>query len=419
MSSPVRESGQAVVDRSREIELFQLAARTALGVPSERRLDDLLARTIDWDYVLSTGGLHGILPLLQVHLGMRETTVPSPVRLALRERCERVARSNLYLSSRLIEIVEALTGAGVPALTLKGPAVAVALYDSLFLREFGDLDILVKSADVPRATQAVESLGFVPWRTVEGAQEEVLQHVEYSRTFTRPADDLDLDLHWDLARSFFRGRIEAESLWADTSSFDLSGTAIQKLPPDLFLLALCVHGAKHGPFPWPRMKWICDVAEFIRRSEGFDWGATFERARGLGCRRSLLLGLAVARPLTEDGLPSAVEEQLAGEPQVEDLARRVWRWLASDRTVSLSFSERAAIDMALIDDGGGKLSYAVRRILTPTKKDWGTRSLPRHFSLVYIPLRFVRLAGQYLPRPWRLRRLLSRERPDSEDHIDP
>jgi hypothetical protein len=405
MSVQPADSGSAVIDRSREVELFQLAARTHLSESAERVLEDLLTGAIDWDYVLTAGGLHGILPLLKLHLDQREA-VPAPVRNALRERCERVVRSNLYLSSQLVEIAGALDRAGVPSLALKGPAVAVTLYDSLFLREFGDLDLLVKSEDVGRATRVVESLGFAPWMTVSGAQEEVLQRAEYSRPFTRSADDLDLDLHWDLARNFFRGRVEAASLWADTTSFTLHGREVMCLPADLQLLALCVHGAKHGPFPWPRLKWICDVAEFVRRSEAFDWDALVARARTLGCRRTLLFGLAVSRPLLDGVLPPPVERELTNEPQVERLASRVWVWLASDTPVSPGFSERASIDLALIDGGAGKWSYGVRRLLTPTKKDWGGRSLPRHLALLYVPLRFARLAGQYLPMPWKLRRLM-------------
>ena len=107
MSAQPADGGSAVIDRSREVELFQLAARTSLGEAAERRLGDLLTGTVDWDYVMETGGLHGILPLLQLHLDRRET-VPAPVRQALRERCERVVRSNLYLSSQLVEIADAL-----------------------------------------------------------------------------------------------------------------------------------------------------------------------------------------------------------------------------------------------------------------------------------------------------------------------
>lgn len=390
-----------------EVQLFQLAARRSLDDAAARRLDDLLTRQLDWKRVLSAGGAHGILPLMSLHLAEREA-VPESARHALRERCERVARSNLYLCSQLRDIVTALEAEGIPALVLKGPAVAATLYDNLLLREYGDLDLLVSRSDAGRAVEALVSMGFRPWKETAGGQSVLLPHVDYSRSFTRPGDDLDLDLHWDLARSFFRGRVEADALWEDTRSFDLHGKRLRCLSDELLLPALCVHGAKHGPFPWPRMKWVCDVAEFVRGAHEFDWEKLLIRAAALGSRRTTLFGLAVSRPLVEGELPAPVEAQLAHESQIDAVAGRVWEWLASETQVSLSFLERAAIDLTVIDSGPGRLSYALRRILTPTRKDWTARRLPRRLAFLYVPLRLARLIRTYAPAPWRVRRLTRR-----------
>ncbi len=404
-------SGRSL-DRQREVELFRVSARSTLSPTGGSHLDELLAEEIDWPYVLSVGGLHGILPLMNLHLGGREI-VPSAVRRDLQERSERVARSNLYLSAQLTLIAGALDRAGCPAVVLKGPAVGATLYPNLSLREFGDLDLLVRRTDLAGAIEVVRSLGFVPWRNAAGAQEEAMHQIEYSRTFTRPGDDLDLDMHWDVARSFFTGRVEAEALWTEATEFTLHGRKLRGLSPTALLLALCVHGAKHGPFPWPRMKWICDVAEFVRGAGDFDWNAAVRRSEELGCRRTMLLGLALSRPLLDHPLPEVIESELALESRVEELAGRIWAWLSQDTPVSLSFRERVAIDMTLIDGGAARLSYAVRRVTTPTSRDWGTRRLPRHFAFLYTPLRLARLCGGYLRHPGRFRLLLRRNVPPS------
>lgn len=401
------------LDRQREVELFRVSARSTLGPTAGRRLDELLAEEIDWRYVLSVGGLHGILPLMNLHLGGRET-VPPAVRRELQERSERVARSNLYLSAQLILIADALERAGCSAVVLKGPAVAVTLYPNLSLREFGDLDLLVRRTDLAGAMEVVRSLGFVPWRSAAGAQEEAMHQIEYSRTFTRPSDDLDLDMHWDVARSFFTGRVEAEALWTETTGFTLHGRELRGLSPTAMLLALCVHGAKHGPFPWPRMKWICDIAEFVRSAGDFDWDAAVRRSEELGCRRTMLLGLALSRPLLDHPLPQAIGEELGLESPVEDLADRIWAWLSLDAPASLSFKERVAIDMTVIDSGTARLSYAVRRLFTPTQKDWGSTRLPGRFGFLYMPIRIARLSGQYVRHPGRLRLLLRRSASSSD-----
>ena len=49
MSSPTMNRSAKVMDRSREVELFQTAGRTRLSETAERQLGDLLTGTIDWD----------------------------------------------------------------------------------------------------------------------------------------------------------------------------------------------------------------------------------------------------------------------------------------------------------------------------------------------------------------------------------
>jgi hypothetical protein len=110
---------------------------------------------------------------------------------------------------------------------------------------------------------------------------------------------------------------------------------------------------------------------------------------------------------------------LEAEPQIEDLAARVWGWIAAEGPVSLSFSEHVTVDTTLIDSPGGRLSYALRRVFTPTGRDRGLPRLPRHFGFLYVPLRLIRLGGQYLPRPWRLRRLLRRDESRSGSAPEP
>jgi hypothetical protein len=388
-----------------ERTLFQLAARTALGPEAGRRLAELLgAGELDWALVLREGGRSGILPLLALHLRDRPE-VPEEVRTELSARRERIARSNLYLTAQLLEVAEALERRGVPVIALKGPAVAATLYSDLSLREFGDLDLLVRRADVATAFETVRELGFEPWKHVSDGQRAALERVEYSRAFTRPSDDLDLDLHWDVTRSFFAGRVQAEELWDATSRAGLLGRSVRSLPLPYLLVALCVHGAKHGPFPWPRVKWICDVAELIRGRPDFDWQHALELARALRCERMVLLGLALASPLVDDELPPPAVERLEASPPVRRLAARIWDWLVAPADVHLSLAERAAVDLTVVDRRRDRAAYAWRRLWTPTHRDWETARLPRGLAFLYLPLRILRLTGRYALAPARLRRL--------------
>src|SRR5688572_28883539 len=70
--------------------------------------------------------------------------------------------TSLTMDGATVEAVEALEGAGVRALLLKGPALASLLYDAGEERIWDDADLLVAPADRDRALGVLASLGFRP-----------------------------------------------------------------------------------------------------------------------------------------------------------------------------------------------------------------------------------------------------------------
>jgi hypothetical protein len=69
----------------------------------------------------------------------------------LRARFEEIARKNLRFTAELIRILNCLESHGIAAIPFKGPTLAESVYGNLALREFSDLDILVRQSDFPRA----------------------------------------------------------------------------------------------------------------------------------------------------------------------------------------------------------------------------------------------------------------------------
>ncbi len=403
--------GTATALSRTELRLITASARSTLTPAEEEYLAGIVQHEIDWVAVMKAGLRHGVLPLMYTHLRQR-AEVPEETRSALRERWEYTARCNLYLSTQLFDTVDALAGGGIPTIALKGPALAVALYSSLSLREFGDLDLLVRREDVPQAVKILRDRGFEPWKEPLGAQDGVVRRFEYSRSFTRRSDDIDLDLHWEIAKGFFKSRFNSDVLWKSGEVISIHGREIRGLPPFYMLLLLAVHGAKHGPFPWPRIKWICDMAEFTRAYPDFDWPHALRVSEEFRCRRMLLLGLALAAELM-DGLPPPVQREVEAAPRVRSLANRIWQWMLSDEEVILSFADRTAVDLSLRDRYSDRVVYLARRVFQPAPRDWGTLELPRRLAFLYFPIRIGRLVAAYVSNPRRLSRLLRSNRDDA------
>ena len=277
--------------------------RTHAEVPAN------LPQALDWTALLKTASRHGLTAQLDRYL-QNHPELDAPA--AVLSRLKLQSRINLARNQQLVEELAALLtlfGAhDIPAMPYKGPALAVTVYGDLTLRACGDLDILLRPADVLRAKALLLGQGFQPVQQFRDGQEEA-QHLqadcEYN--FHRASDGLLVELHWRFRPQFFPLPIDLGRLWASALPVILGGAATLTLAPEDLLLILCVHGTKHR---WERMGWVCDIAEVLRAYPGLSWGKTWAQAKALGCGRVLLLGLALANELLGTPLPEAAPRKM-------------------------------------------------------------------------------------------------------------
>jgi len=71
----------------------------------------------------------------------------------LRTQWQLIILYNRHLTAELVRLMGLLKAAGVPAVTFKGPVLAAMAYGSIELRQFSDLDILVRQTDLPRVAE--------------------------------------------------------------------------------------------------------------------------------------------------------------------------------------------------------------------------------------------------------------------------
>src|SRR5262249_7263798 len=150
---------------------------------------------------------------------------------------------------------------GVPAIPYKGPTLAVAAYGRVGLREFSDLDILVKKADVLRAKELLVADGFTAGPPLTDAQERALVESQHAYCLTRPDRSVLVELHWEVSPRHVSLPFQPERLWQRLDPVMLAGRPVMALAPEVLLPTLCEHGAKHL---WERLAWICDIAELVR-----------------------------------------------------------------------------------------------------------------------------------------------------------
>jgi hypothetical protein len=201
----------------------------------------------------------------------------SAARAELEERHASQRQLDAALEHALVAVVAALDAAGIEYRALKGAALAHLLYPSPDLRSYGDVDVLVGSADFDRAVRTLGDLGF--------RRRFLEPRPGFDARFAKGSclargDGLEIDLHRTLGPGPFGARLARTDLLArPPRHFVLHGTRVAAFDPELAFVHACFHAAL-GDSP-PRLVPLRDVLESIR--SGFDAESALELVRVTGC----------------------------------------------------------------------------------------------------------------------------------------
>jgi hypothetical protein len=299
-----------------EQHILCLAARTTLEPIAERQLIDLLRGPIDWERLWAQGHLHEVLPLLTATLRRLATQapIPTPWMEQAQRRYYATMLRNTALADELLRVLAAFQQAGVAALPVKGLVLAETLYGSLALRPLGDLDVLVRPTDLPRARAALSELGFAQAAEpgFENAYHPFHDPPYYRRAVGGP---ICLELHWGLWASHFF-QLEPDALWQRAVPAQIHGATLSILSPEDTLLHLAIHRSRSAL----RLRFVCDVAELLGRHRAtLDWEYLLLQAQAAGARTTMFYTLALAADLLEAPLPNGVLARL----RISRLKRRL------------------------------------------------------------------------------------------------
>ncbi|MFL6227561.1 MAG: nucleotidyltransferase family protein [Pyrinomonadaceae bacterium] len=383
-----------------EIDLLLCCARRHLTRQASARAEGLLRAGIDWDYFLSLASRHGVMPLVYRRLcDSFGANVMAEQLQGFRERYKANAAHSIFLTGELLRLLDSFERAGIEAIPYKGPALAVAVYGDVALRQFLDLDIIVRPRDVGRATEVLKRAGFAPHFALKNVrEEEAFLRLSYVQLFRRAADAVAIELHWGVAPRFFNFPFPIERLWEHNTHLSLGGSEVRAIAPETLLLLLSVHGNKDL---WARLEWVCGLDALINRETDLDWQAVLTEALRLGALRILLLGLALSSELLDTPLPEEVSRRVAGSTAVASLASLVRRTMFDEEARVPTLREQVSFHTRSKDTLGARLTYCSRLLLTTTPVDWSAVGVPPSFSFVHLLVRPLRLMKKRLLSPAR------------------
>lgn len=380
------------MDRAFEPEFAFLCALVRPH-PDHRRALELAGNGLNWAHLERLAAAHGVRPHLLRALnecaGAGEFgELPKSLQRFWRAHAAR----NLYAAGEVGRIAKCFDRRAIGFATFKGVALAATLYGDISRREFNDIDIIVRPADLDAAESALESCGY---RAAQGSGREWRKaFLAYQRQymFVRADSTLAVDLHWDFFPHDFVFPLKTSDIWNRLDHVSIAGRIVPTLDAETLAIYLIGHGAKEG---WKTLGWVCDFADFYMRRPDIDWAALFHRLDRAG-RERLLVGLLLATKLLgvcvrEDLLSDAIGDAKIGSQLAFALRRLASAAKPKDAQVELLFASPG------ICRGFGDKARALWLLAaTRTASDYDAIPLPQPLWRLYHLIRPFRLAFKML-----------------------
>jgi hypothetical protein len=377
-----------------ESALIIECSRSTLLAENKERLHFILKKDLNWNYIFNVSQRNAVLPLVSYNLLQHFKQKISPDIVAkLNGYFQEQMKQNMFLTNRLISIVESLKAENIVAVPFKGPVLALQAYKNLALRRYIDLDILVKPSDFERAVRHLTANGYSTdddsWQKTEdwfiGGNKDI-------NLFSADGS-VKIELHWKLSGFHFALPLELESLWERLEKISIGGRQISVLPFSDLLIYLCLHGSRHG---WERMAWICDVKELIESQTEIDWKQIARQAEKLGCSKVLALGLRLVHDFFGSNIPGSMF--FKSDAALKSISERIRRKTFEEFAAQMEISDRYLYHLELKERRWDKwklhLHYSrryLRIIFRPNRMDKELFRLPKNLTPLYYVLRPVRL----------------------------
>ncbi len=311
------------LNRHRLSNEFRLLAACCEWPPEASRDSRILALAnggIGWALFRKLARRHRVEGLVHRALTSSGAALPEAEKAWLRDAASSIGMDNLLQAAESARLHKLLGEAGIVGVFLKGATLSQLVYKMLGVKQAWDIDLLVPRDKASAAAAILRSAGYE--RTLPGPEFSDEAGVEWAALWketlwTHLKSGLVVELHTGLVDN--PRLLPSVSARPELQLVRLGpGMEVPTLEKDQLFAYLCVHGATHA---WARLKWLADVAAFLRTEGPAETERLYRRSLELGVGRSSAQALLLCEELLSLPLPEALARELRRD--------RKLKWLES------------------------------------------------------------------------------------------
>ena len=383
---------QAIIRNvSLEGRLLLAAARTQIEPRDKEAIEVLLQASPDWSVVGKLAERNKVLPLVYHNLRKHfPSAIPGGELEKWKEKMDHTVAWNEHTRILLVDILRLFEKEKIPVTPFKGLVFTLQFYGSDALREFGDIDILVRREDFLRAKDLLIRNGY--YHAYFGNHEAATVQAQLVRDDKSNSVDLHYGftphhLETDAYEIASGSRLHKEEwygadrrfthwffyldtapLWERLHTLSLAGVQVQVLSPEDQLLVAIINGVKEH---WNKLSRVTDLDALIRSQPGLDWGYLLENARALRCEKKLYFGLRLTQEIYNTPLPGQVLPLATQTPALTLLTRQTIQQFSHNDDVFLSPRNHRFLQVMFTTDCNRDrvryLHYVLGKLIVPGK----------------------------------------------------
>ena len=266
------------------------------------------------------------------------------------EPLEKTSRSavaqQLLLTGHLRQILDALRGNGMPVIVLKGMPLTQSLYPQVGLRPTADIDLLVRTTDIPGAERTLESLDFAA-TSDQGVRDMFKSSHHHLAPYLHRRTRTMVEVHWQVVRPDRPHQLDVQELWENAREASFQGIPFLMLDPEDQLIHLGLHfmGDRVGARPGALLQ-LCDISLLMSRSATpLRWDTVVERCVRQSVGDPVYMALLAAATVAGAPCPEEVYARLRPDGFDDEAAGLfiMHRVFGTDRRVPYRFVESLAV----------------------------------------------------------------------------
>jgi hypothetical protein len=343
----------------------------------------LLTPDLDWQRVLESAEHHRLIPAMHAAL-TGKNGVPSTLRVRAHKHAWRV----LHFTVELTKIARRFEQRGIEFLAHKGPALAQVLYGNPSMRQFGDLDVIVRSKDFGRAKDALIELGYDPGLRLSPREEKYFLRSGYELSFGLNSERNLVELHWQIVPRFCSINFDIDALFSRSRQIDFDGVSLRTMGHADLLLVLCVHAAKHE---WAQLGMLRDIAALTNFN--LDWNWVFAEARQLGILKVLQVSLLAADKVFNVSIRAQLPSATQATAEIASVVVARLQHNYEPDTESIRYF-RAQLQAR--ERWRDRMAFVWRLATTPSVQEWQAVQIPDRYFPLYRCVRIARVMKRFL-----------------------